>query len=162
GHLVYLRQGTLFAVPFDPGRLALAGMTAPILGDVGASTEAGGEFAFAGAPSGSGTLVYLARTIQSSWPISWVDRAGKSQPLYAPAGVYSTPRFSPDGKRLAFSMASGPAAADIWVKDLDQVAPSRLSFLSGVNRDPVWTPDGKNIVFESTSLDAPGLYWIRS
>src|SRR5262249_6069742 len=70
--------------------------------------------------------------------------------------------FSPDGKRLAFSMASGPAAADIWVKDLDQEAPSRLSFLSGVNRDPVWTPDGKNIVFESTSLDAPGLYWIRS
>jgi Tol biopolymer transport system component/predicted Ser/Thr protein kinase len=160
GHLVYLYQSTLFAVPFDPSRLALAGVPAPILEDVGSSAGAGGLFAFGGAPSGPGTLVYLAGKGQGL-PISWLDSAGKTQPLHAPPGVYRFPRFSPDGNRLAFSMGSG-AGMDIWVKDLDRDTQSRLSFVAGVNRSPVWTPDGKDIVFKSTNSPAPGLYWIRS
>jgi serine/threonine-protein kinase len=85
-----------------------------------------------------------------------VDSTGKTEPLHGPIGQYLTPRFSPDGKRLAFSLAN-----DIWVKDLDRDTLSRLSFLAGTNRWPVWTPDGKNIVFQSTNPAAPGLYWIR-
>lgn len=76
-------------------------------------------------------------------------------------GLYFTPRFSPDGRRLAFSMGNG-AAADVWVKDLDRDAPSRLSSLPGENRWPVWTPDGKYIVFRSLKAETRGLYWIRS
>jgi WD40 repeat protein len=160
GHLVYLHQGTLFGVPFDYGRLALAGVPEPILDDVGSSVGAGGDFAFGGAPSGPGTFVYLAGKGQGL-PISWLDSAGKTQPLHAPPGVYYSLRFSPDGKRLAFAMASA-TGVDIWVKDLDRDTPSRLSFLAGMNRLPVWTPDGKNIVFRSENSPAPGLYWIRS
>ena len=160
GHLVYLHQSTLFAVPFDPGRLALAGLPAPILEDVSGSAGAGGLFAFGGAPSGPGTFVYLAGGGQGL-PISWVDSAGKIQPLHAPPGVYSTPRFSPDGDRLAFAVASG-TGTDVWVKDLGRDTLSRLTFLAGVNRLPVWTPDGKNIVFTSSNPAAPGLYWVPS
>jgi Tol biopolymer transport system component/predicted Ser/Thr protein kinase len=160
GHLVYLHQNTLFAVPFDPGRLALAGAPAPILDDVSSSGGAGGHFAFGGATSAAGTFVYLAGNGQSL-PISWLDSSGKSQPLQAPLGRYSAPRISPDGKRLAFTMDSGQTE-DIWVKDLDRDTASRLSFLAGTNRLPVWTPDGKNIVFKSTNPAAPGFYWIRS
>jgi Tol biopolymer transport system component len=160
GHLVYLRQSTLFAVPFDPGRLTLAGVPAPILEDVDSNAGAGGYFAFGGAPSGPRTFVYLAATGQGS-QISWLDSAGKTQPLHAPPGVYTTPRFSPDGKRLAFSLSSG-TGVDIWLQDLDRDTPSRLSFLAGINRYPVWTPDGNNIVFHSLNSPAPGLYWIRS
>jgi len=160
GHLVYLHQSTLLAVPFDPGRLALAGVPAPILDDVSGSAGAGGLFAFGGAPSGPGTFVYLAGKADGL-PISWLDSAGRIQPLHAPPGVYTSLRFSPDGKRLAFSMSSA-TGVDIWVKDLDRDTPSRLTFLAGVNRLPVWTPDGKNIVFQSIASPAPGLYWIRS
>jgi serine/threonine-protein kinase len=163
GHLVYLRQHTLFVVPFDPDRLALTGVPTPILEDVSASTGAGGEFAFGRSASGSGVFVYVAGKGQRNAPISGVDSAGKLQLLHAPSGNYSTPRFSPDGKRLAFSMDSGPAAADIWVKDTDGLTPTqRLTFLPGVNRDPVWAPDGKYIVFDSTNPAAPGMYWIVS
>ena len=52
GHLVYLHQSTLFAVPFDPGRLALAGVPAPILEDVSSSAGAGGDLHSAGRPLG--------------------------------------------------------------------------------------------------------------
>jgi Tol biopolymer transport system component len=161
GQLVYLHESTLFAVPFDPGRMALAGVPTPILEDVRERGGAGGDFAFGGAPSGPGTFVYLSGKRQGLQPISWLDSAGKIQPLHAPPGVYTTPRFSPDGKRLAFALASG-TGVDIWVKDLDRDTPSRLSFLAGVNRWPVWTPDGKNIVLRSENSPAPGLYWIRS
>ncbi|MSV35574.1 MAG: hypothetical protein EXQ47_08260 [Bryobacterales bacterium] len=161
GHLIYLHDTTLFAVPFDPGRLASTGAPAPILDDVSSTAAAGGDFAFAVAPSGPGTFVYLSGKGSQGWSISWVDRSGKTQPLHAPLSQYYTPRFSPDGKRLAFSIDTGKGA-DIWVKDLDRDTPSRLSFLPGQNDWPVWTPDGKNIVFQSTNPAAPGLYGVRS
>jgi serine/threonine-protein kinase len=55
GHLIYLHQSTLFAVPFHPGRLASTGAPAPILEDVSSTQAAGGDFAFAQ----NGTFVYL-------------------------------------------------------------------------------------------------------
>jgi len=154
GHLIYLHQTTLFAVPFDAEHLAAGGVPAPILEDVSSTSTAGGDFAFAQ----NGAFVYFAgERAQGGWSISWLDRSGKTQPLQAPPGLYRTPRFSPDGKRLAFSQGD-----EIWVKDLDRDIPSRLSFLAPQNRWPVWTPDGKNIVFQSTNPAAPGMYWIRS
>jgi predicted Ser/Thr protein kinase len=59
GHLVYLHQGTLFSVPFDPRRLALTGVPVPILEDISSTATAGADFASGGAPSGPGTFVYL-------------------------------------------------------------------------------------------------------
>jgi Tol biopolymer transport system component len=158
GHLIYLHESTLFAVPLDPGRLALTGAPAPILEDVSSNSAAGGDFASAQ----NGAFVYLSGKGQRAlYSISSVDSTGKTELLQAPIGLYLTPRFSPDGKRLAFSLASGKSE-DIWVKDLDRDTLSHLSFLGGTNRFPVWTPDGKNIVFKSTDPAAPGLYWIRS
>ena len=158
-HLIYLHESTLFATPFDLTRLVVTGAPVPVLEDASSTTAAGGDFAF----SQTGTFVYLTGQggAQSGWSISWLDNSGKTQPLQAPRGRYSSQRFSPDGKRLAFSMVNGQGAADIWVKDLDRDTPSRLSFLQGLNGHPVWTPDGKHIVFESQSAN-PGLYWTRS
>ncbi|MFN0101641.1 MAG: hypothetical protein ACKV2U_06055, partial [Bryobacteraceae bacterium] len=152
-------QSTLFAVPFDAGRLALTGAAVPMLEDVSSTQIAGGDFAFAG----NGTFVYLTEGPGvAGYPISWVDSGGKTaQPLHAPPGRYITPRFSPDGKRLAFSMSTGKGS-DLWVKDLDRDTTSRLSFLPGVNAHPVWTPDGMTIVFHSSNPGASGLHAIRS
>jgi serine/threonine protein kinase/Tol biopolymer transport system component len=158
GHLIYLHGSTLLAVPFDAGSLTAAGLPAHILEDVSSTGQAGGDFASAG----PGVLVYLSgKGQQTGWWISWMDTRGKTELLHPPLGVYNTPRFSPDGKRLAFSIARAQGE-DVWVKDLDRDTPSRLSFLAGTNRWPVWTPDGKNILFQSSNPAAPGLYWIRS
>ena len=45
----------------------------------------------------------------AGWPVSWMDSTGKTKPLLAAPGPYYTPRFSPDGKRLA--LAVGPFGA---------------------------------------------------
>jgi serine/threonine-protein kinase len=159
GHLLYLHQATAFAAPFDSEKLALAGPPAPILEDAGSTPTGGGDFAFAR----NGTFVYLAGAAsQAGWPISSLDRSGKpAPPWHAPPGMYYSPRFSPDGKRLAFSLIAGKGQ-DIWVKDLDRDTPSRLSFLPGANIYPVWTPDSRTIVFRSNDPAAPGLYAVRA
>ena len=166
GHLVYVHQNTLLAAPFDLGRLAVTGAPQPLLEDVNLTGLAGSaNLDFSAAPSGSGTFVYLSRTSEPTQSIFWLDSAGKTQPLQpSTPGSCLNPRFSPDGKRLAFAAYASDSQrrADIWVQDLDRDAVSRLTHLPGVNHHPVWTPDGANLVFESVLGAAPSLYWIRA
>jgi serine/threonine-protein kinase len=158
GHLIYLRQSTLFAAPFNLKRLAMTGPPVPILEDVGSSPVTGGDFAI----SDSGLFVYLpSRAASAGGTIAWLDSAGKQEALQAPTGRYSTPRISPDGERVAFAIGN-PSGVDIWVRDLERNTLSRLTFLGGENRYPVWTPDGLNILFLSRDPKNPGLYWVRS
>ena len=159
-YLVYMHGYTLFAVPIDPSGLTLTGAAAPVLEDVGAGFRSGGNFAF----SDTGSFVYRSASEASAVvKVSLFDRAGKTAPLLSRPGRYGTLRFSPDGKRLAFSQSNG-AGSDIWVKDLDRETPMRISFLKGLSTYPVWTPDGNAIVFrsQSQSQTESGLYWTRA
>ena len=156
GYLLYVHKNTMFAAPFDSASLSVTGPSVPVVEEVSSNTFAGGDFAL----SSSGTLIFKSgKDDRATGRISLIDSAGNIKPLHAVPGSYSTPRLSPDGKRLAFSMDNAAGGnADIWVKDLDRDTPSRLTFLAGLNFFPVWTPDGKNILFRNTH----GLYWIRT
>jgi serine/threonine-protein kinase len=158
GHLVYLHESTLFAAPFDLSRLAVTGSPQPVLEEVNVNVSGGGDFDF----SQTGTLVYVSSKGQRPSPVLWLDTAGRTQPLLTAPGTYENPRFSPDGKRLAFELATSPVRADIWMKDLERDTISRLTHLPGRNNDPVWTPDGKSVVFRSYFQANGGLYWIRA
>jgi WD40 repeat protein len=160
GHVVYLLRNTLFVAPFDLGRLAVTGDPQPVLEDVNSNDQGGGDFDF----SRTGTLVYVSWKVEISFPYSiwWLDSTGQTKPLHDTSGLYESPRFSPDGKRLAFEVATRPVQADIWVKDLERDTMSRLTHLQGRNNKPLWTPDGKSIVFASGYRAAPGLFSIRA
>jgi serine/threonine-protein kinase len=163
GYLIYMHQGTLFAAPFDLSSLVVRGATQPVLEDVGlAGLGTRWNFDSSGAASGSGTFVYVNWKGQFPWAIFWLNSVGKTQPLHSTPGAYRFPRFSPDGKRLAFSAETAPLRSDIWVKDVDRETTSRLTSLPGVNTAPLWTPDGRNIVFEAGASAAPGIYWVRA
>ncbi len=158
GHLVYLHRSSLFAVPFDLNRMSITGPPVPILDDVGSNTISGGDFSI----SDDGLFVYLpSRAANRTGSIAWIDGSGNRQEFQAPAGLYFTPRISPDGKHVAFAMGA-ESQIDIWVKDLAHNTLSRLTFLDGDNRYPVWTPDGRKIFFLSHDPKSPGLYWVRS
>ncbi len=159
GHLVFLRQNTLFAAPFDLERLALTAAPQPIIEEVNSSTRGGGDFDF----SRNGTLVYVSSKGPSlNRQIAWLGGTGQTKPLQETPSHYESPRFSPDGKRLAFDLAAGPVQGDIWVKDLERDTMSRLTHLPGRSTKPVWTPDGGGIVFGVTQQEVPGIYWIRA
>jgi serine/threonine-protein kinase len=157
GHLVYIRQNTLFAVPFDLSRLAMAGSPQPVLEDIGTSRRGCWNFDF----SQTGSFVYC-QPGNPQLSVFWLDRAGGASPLQvAPGSFYTSPRFSPDGKRLAFSMAA-QGHQDIWVQDLDRGTASRLTAMPGVNDTPVWTADGENLIFRSADQPNPGIYGLRA
>ena len=160
GHLLYVHEGTLFAVPFDPGRLETSGTPVPFLADVaGNSVDGGGQFD--GSMNGSFVYVNGKSTVSSSYPIVWMDSSGKTTPLLAKPGAYGALRFSPDGKRLAFTLM-GSKGPDVWVYDLERDTPTQLTFTSPGNFEMTWTPDGKHIVFGSNAAGTAALWWIRS
>jgi serine/threonine-protein kinase len=157
GHLAYVHEGTLFAVPFDLQRLDVTGQPVPVLEGVATDPVGGGaQFSF----SDTGKLVYVASgTGGPTFSIYWMDREGKFTPLYETPGHYGNPRFSPDGKRLALQIFDG-RQGDIWVYELESDALRRLTF--GGNGFPVWTPDGKRITYLSVEKGVRSTYWIRA
>jgi len=157
GHLLYHRAGTLMAVPFDPVRLEVQGIPAPVLEGV-MGTE-GLAVAAHFTVSRNGTLVYVPGSGQAAErTLVWVDRKGAAQPLAAPLRAYAQPRLSPDGRRLAIEIEAG--TRDLWVYDFAREALTRLTF-EGNNGYPTWTPDGKKIAFQSfrAGRTALGLFW---
>src|SRR5215831_4349798 len=98
GHLVYMHQGVLYAVAFDADRPEVHGDPVVLLEDVACNPSTGSaQFDF----STTGTLVYTPGKATQTWPIVWLDDSGNTQPLLSTPGVYSGPRFSPDGRQLA-------------------------------------------------------------
>jgi len=156
GHLMYVRKGTLFAIPFDLARLELRGTAVPVLDQVAYNpiTDAA-QFDL----SRNGTLVYrragdgLRMSI-----VQWLEATGKKEPLLAKAGEYKEPRLSPDGKRLVLVGIEG-GRHDIWVYDLHRDTMTRLTFDGGPYGDPTWTPDGRYVVFDSYQ---GGIYWTHA
>ena len=158
GYLAYMHENTLLAAPFDLRQLAVTGPPRPVVEEVNVNVSGGGDFDFS--PK-TGTFVYVSSKGQMPRSILWLDSAGRTQPLLGTPGLYENPRFSPDGKQLAFSMPSSPVRADIWIRDLESGITSRLTHLPGRNNNAIWTPDGKSIVFESAMHADGGIYWIR-
>lgn len=157
GFLVYIHRNTLFAVPFDANKFAALGTPQPILDDIN-SRMADWSFDF----SQTGSFAYFNREAEPRRSIFWLETGGKTLALPA-AGESSnaSPRFSPDGRRLAFSR-SIRSEQDIWVLDLDRSSYSRLTALPGVNDTPVWTRDGLSIIFRSVDQPKPGVYGVRA
>ncbi len=159
GHLAYVRERTLFAAPFDLGRLEVTGPPVPIVEDVEVyQSRASAQFDF----SQTGTLVYLTgEGATAGVSIFWMDQEGKMDPLLSTPRNYGRIRLSPDGRRLAMGIREG-SKSDIWVYDLERGALSRLTFNEGV--DPVWTPDGRYVTFGSNRQGgaARNIYWKRA
>jgi predicted Ser/Thr protein kinase len=154
GYLLYVREGALFAVPFDSDSLTVRGTPSPVLDDVAGDTDSGaGQFDL-----GSGTLVYRSGIgPPRKWPILWLDSSGKTQPLLAHPGAYYTMRFSPDGTRLAMMVDHGNSGREIEVYDWQRGSLMRLTSTGEISAFPVWSPDGKYIVFEANSPHGYGI-----
>jgi serine/threonine protein kinase/Tol biopolymer transport system component len=158
GHLVYMKTGTLMAVPFNLQSLELTGAPMALIEGVMQAVNApnladetgAGQFVV----SDSGTLVYAGGGIGPVFHRSlvWVGRDGTTQPVAtAPAGPFLNPRLSPDGRRIAVSVRQGATrASDLWVYDAERGAPTRVSF-EGANA-AVWSPDSKRLVYGAGRL----------
>jgi serine/threonine-protein kinase len=153
GHLLYVQNATLMAVPFDPDRLEVTGAAVPMVESV---LQFGNGVAHYRV-SGQGTLVYLSGGsggVQRR--LVWVSRNGAEQDVGAPPQAYGYPRLSPDGRRIAVELDS-----QIWLYDLARETLSKLTFEGSTNQNPTWTPDGRRVAFFSNKEETPmPMYWM--
>jgi serine/threonine protein kinase/Tol biopolymer transport system component len=162
GHLVYVHDSTLFAVPFDVDRLEVSGERFPAIEGV-ATSSGTGAVQFASSPSG--TVVYVAGAFDSlESSIGWLDSKGQTTTLRSMRANWSNPQFSPNGRSLAMDIAGAGGNLDVWTYEWAGDQLSRLTFDPGADQKPVWTPDGSRIVFSSNrdAKAALNLYWQRA
>ncbi len=69
-----------------------------------------------------------------------------------------TPRFSPDGSRVAYSAFSRGGYRDLWVVDVASGERLRLTNDRALDRGPAWAPDGKTLYFASDRTGISNLY----
>ena len=105
GYLLFVRDGTLMAQRFNTSKLAVEGDAVPVAGHVGVS-----RFSV----SGSGVLLFQEGGIGTASQLIWFDRTGKQGELALPETErYSDPMLSPDGSKLAVTIADSPATSNI-------------------------------------------------
>ena len=162
GHLLFAREGAVWAVAFDADRMEVLGDAVPVLEQVRFGQGIAGFAQLS--VSDDGTLVYVTDRGQGEMSLVWVDRTGRKEPI---AGIrpdtYTQVRVSPDGTRLATA-----GLADIWIYNVGRQTFTPLTTDPGLTDRqpmgrpdewaPLWTVDSERVVFESNRGGRPEVF----
>jgi Tol biopolymer transport system component/tRNA A-37 threonylcarbamoyl transferase component Bud32 len=135
-----LPNGALQAAPFDLGRRRITGAVTTLAESVRQAVGGSGQVAV----SSVGSLVYLP---EEPFNLTLLDAAGHRE-VVAQGKRFHSPRFSPDGSRLATDFLQ-EGSRDVWTLDLRQRTMTRLSFEND-GHDPVWSRDGRWVYYVHT------------
>jgi Tol biopolymer transport system component/tRNA A-37 threonylcarbamoyl transferase component Bud32 len=154
GEIVFVRDGTLMAVPFDEARGQLAGEARPIAEHVGLGIF--GSYAPVSVSS-TGVLVYVTGLQGGTVQLAWFDRKDHLLSAIGQRGGDLSPALSPDGNLLAFERRAG-GAVDIWIRDLKRGSEARLTTAAASSNLPQWSPGGEDIAFGRRTENGFGLF----
>jgi eukaryotic-like serine/threonine-protein kinase len=153
GYLLVVREGKLWAQPFDVSGIRATGEPFLVTDGVRwAFDRRAADFSVAQ----NGMLVFLS-TVGSGQRLVWFDREGREQGVAVPdignptSGLMAG-TLSPEGDRVAVARARGNGS-DIWTYNLKTGLGTRLTFTDDFNESPVWSADGKSVVFTRNLLD---------
>jgi serine/threonine protein kinase/Tol biopolymer transport system component len=145
GHLLFLRDLTLWAQPFDPESAVLSGAPIAVARDVMQDpTIWRGIFDV----NESGVLVYQSG--QPGTSLTLYDREGHEIGPVGERGIMFDVNVSHDGEHVAVNRGE---PADIWVYELGRGTGMRLTFDARNETLPIWSPDGRSIVYARIERD---------
>ena len=147
GRLLYLRQETLVAHPFDESRIEFDGEAVPVAEQVQyASFRSKGFFSVAR----TSVLVYQSKSAQQERRTVWLDRAGREMKTINTRPIVFVASISRDGKRIAWDINDIQAEnLDIWLHEIGRGVNTRFTFHKAIDAGPRFSPDGNSVVFSS-------------
>jgi Tol biopolymer transport system component len=156
GHLLFVRENTLMAQPFDPSKLELTGDAFPIAEQI----QSDGAFARSVfSVSENGVLVYQTGMAATGTRLLWFDRTGKQLGQLGDQAIYFDVSISPDRRRVAVNILDtrvGPP--DLWIYEVARGLRTRFTFGPGAETNPIWAPDSIRVAFRATPKGVPDLY----
>jgi Tol biopolymer transport system component/predicted Ser/Thr protein kinase len=162
GEVLYAREGTLFALPFDAKRLVARGEALPVAQKV---SGFGGFLNYTPFAISDTGLLLFQPDIDTPSRLLWFDRGGKELGSVGEPDLYGSLRLSPDGKRLALGIFDPRRARpEVWVVDLSSGARTKLVSGDSANFNPIWSPDGDRVAFAS-DRKGKGVHsdiWVKS
>jgi eukaryotic-like serine/threonine-protein kinase len=146
-YLLFYRDQTLFAQPFDTNKSESTGEAIPILTGIQYWPRIS-EAVFAS--TSAGLLVAQKAGDSGASQLLWFDRKGQQIGTVLTPGIYGNMSLAPNGRSVA-SDTTDPASqnTDIWTYDLENQSAKRLTFDPAIDSTPVWSPDGSRMVFGS-------------
>jgi Tol biopolymer transport system component len=148
GYLLYLRDKTLVAQPFDLKHFALNGEP-HTLSDKVMYFPGVDKAVFSVA--NRDVLATQTGTGASVSQLTWFDRTGKSLGVAGVPENYGNVRLSPDGHRIVADKTDPSGRnIDLWVGEPARGATTRLTFDPALDQTPIWSPDGKQMLFASS------------
>jgi len=156
GHLLFAREGTLMAQPFDEKSFQLIGDAFPLAEHLQFDVVITRAIF---SVSENGVLAFQSGAARGDSRLIWFDRSGKQTGQLGEPGFYFQPQFSPDGQKLAvasFDIRAG--SADIWLYELARNVPTRFTFDPASDVAPIWSPDGSTIILSSNRKGPYDIY----
>ena len=155
GYLLFTRNRTLVAQPFDPSEGRLSGTPAPIAADVAPPDLMAGPQVSA---SHTELLAFASGRLGSQ--LTWYDRAGR--PLGSTRALVDlrSPALSSDERFVAAHRLEGNRS-QLWLLELDRGVTSRVTEGDANGQSAVWSPDGQLLAYSSERTGALDLY-VRS
>jgi serine/threonine protein kinase/Tol biopolymer transport system component len=144
GHVLFVRETTLMAQPFDARTLTVRGEAFPVVEQIRAA-DRGAIFS----ASENATLAYQTTAAVTGTQVVWFSRSGNRIGSIGERGDYEDVELSPDGTKVAVSALDvGQNNRDIWVVDVARGVGRRLT-TGKYDVAPIWSRDGRNIVYSS-------------
>ncbi|HEX7252360.1 MAG TPA: hypothetical protein VF376_05715, partial [Thermoanaerobaculia bacterium] len=151
GYLLYARDGSLMAQPFDDRKIRLAGDPAPTGQEIWQNVLIGtGPF------SASTDGVLASRGNAGPARLAWIDRAGREVgSLDSPAGFGSVELSRDSSSVLVSKINPRTGTSEIWIGDLSRSVLTKLDFGNVECVLPTWSPDATRLALSVGSLGHP-------
>ena len=138
GHLLFERDGAVWAMAFDTERAVVSGRATEVLAASSLAAPLYGSLGYR--LSTDGTLLYMPREFDEKRAVS-VGRDGSERALDLPPGAYGLPRVSGDGRRLLLE-----GSRTLEALDFERGTRTRIAGGTFGTSFAIWSADDQRIL----------------